>query len=70
MEEKSGKSRKGFASMDPERQKEIASMGGRKAHQNGTAHQWTKDSAKEAGKKGGKAAALSRRKKAAQEEPR
>lgn len=47
------KSRRGFAAMSPERQREIASQGGRAAHQQGVAHKWSADEAKEAGKKGG-----------------
>jgi general stress protein YciG len=47
------KSRRGFAAMSPERQREIASQGGRAAHQQGVAHQWNAAEAKEAGKKGG-----------------
>ncbi|HTM64891.1 MAG TPA: KGG domain-containing protein [Flavipsychrobacter sp.] len=49
------KSKRGFASMDPAKQKEIASKGGRAAHQQGVAHQWSSDEAREAGKKGGEA---------------
>jgi general stress protein YciG len=48
-----GKSRRGFASMDPSRQREIASKGGRAAHQKGTAHEWSSDEARSAGQKGG-----------------
>lgn len=48
-----GKSRRGFASMDPDRQKEIASRGGRAAHEKGTAHEWSSNEAREAGRKGG-----------------
>lgn len=48
-----GKSKRGFASMDPERQREIASKGGRAAHAKGTAHEWSKDEARAAGRKGG-----------------
>lgn len=48
-----GKSRRGFASMDPERQKEIASRGGRAAHAKGTAHEWSSEEARVAGRKGG-----------------
>jgi hypothetical protein len=48
-----GKSRRGFASMDPARQREIASRGGRAAHEKGTAHQWSPDEARVAGRKGG-----------------
>jgi general stress protein YciG len=48
-----GKSRRGFASMDPARQREIASKGGRAAHEKGTAHEWSSDEARDAGRKGG-----------------
>ncbi len=47
------KERRGFASMSPEKQREIASKGGRAAHQKGTAHEWTADEARVAGRKGG-----------------
>jgi len=47
------KERRGFASMSPERQKEIASKGGRAAHAKGTAHEWTPEEARSAGRKGG-----------------
>lgn len=47
------KERRGFASMTPEKQREIASKGGRAAHQKGTAHEWTSDEARQAGRKGG-----------------
>lgn len=43
----------GFASMDPEKQKQIASEGGKAAHESGNAHEFTSEEAKEAGKKGG-----------------
>jgi len=46
-------SNKGFASMDPEQQREIASQGGRASHQKGTGHEWNSDEAREAGRKGG-----------------
>ena len=48
-----GKSKRGFASMDANRQKEIASKGGRAAHAKGTAHEWSSDEARVAGRKGG-----------------
>jgi general stress protein YciG len=48
-----GKSRRGFASMDAARQREIASKGGRAAHAKGTAHEWSSDEARVAGRKGG-----------------
>ena len=47
------KERRGFASMSPEKQREIASKGGRAAHQKGTAHEWTSEEARTAGRKGG-----------------
>jgi len=46
---------RGFASMDRNKQREIASKGGKAAHQKGTAHEWTSDEAREAGRKGGMA---------------
>jgi hypothetical protein len=39
--------------MSPEKQREIASKGGRAAHEKGTAHEWTPDEARQAGRKGG-----------------
>jgi Stress-induced bacterial acidophilic repeat motif len=39
--------------MSPEKQREIASKGGRAAHEKGTAHEWTADEARSAGRKGG-----------------
>ncbi len=47
------KERRGFASMSPEKQREIASKGGRAAHEKGTAHEWSADEARNAGRKGG-----------------
>ena len=49
------KERRGFASMSPEKQREIASKGGRAAHMKGTAHEWTSEEARAAGRKGGRA---------------
>ena len=46
---------RGFASMDRAKQKDIASKGGKAAHQKGTAHEWTSEEAREAGRKGGMA---------------
>jgi general stress protein YciG len=48
--------KRGFASMDPAKQREIASKGGKAAHQKGTAHEFTVEEAREAGRKGGVAA--------------
>jgi general stress protein YciG len=46
---------RGFASMDPTKQREIASKGGKAAHLKGTAHEWSSQEAREAGRKGGMA---------------
>ena len=58
---KKGSSNRGFASMDPQRQREIASEGGRAAHEKGTAHEFTSEEAREAGRKGGQARSQSNR---------
>ncbi len=50
-----GKERRGFAVMNKKLQAEIASKGGRAAHEKGTAHEWTSAEASEAGRKGGSA---------------
>jgi general stress protein YciG len=47
------RSSRGFAAMSPERQKQIASEGGRAAHRLGVAHEWSSDEARNAGRKGG-----------------
>ena len=52
---KTGKSERGFAAMDPERQREIAREGGKAAHQSGNAHEFTSEEARKAGRKGGQA---------------
>lgn len=51
--ERGSRSNRGFAAMDPGKQKEIASEGGRAAHRQGVAHEWSSDEAREAGRKGG-----------------
>jgi general stress protein YciG len=56
----SRKSNRGFASMDREKQKEIASKGGRAAHAQGRAHEFTADEARSAGRKGGEAVSRDR----------
>ena len=58
---------RGFASMDRAKQREIASKGGKAAHQKGTAHEWTSEEAREAGRKGGMAS--HRRRKESTEQP-
>ncbi|KQT12591.1 KGG domain-containing protein [Ramlibacter sp. Leaf400] len=61
-----GKSNRGFASMDPERQRQIASEGGKAAHEKGTAHEFTSEEAREAGRKGGQARSANRKKASTQ----
>lgn len=50
-----GESKRGFASMDETKQREIASKGGKAAHEKGTAHEFDSEEAREAGRKGGEA---------------
>ena len=54
------KARRGFASMDEEKQREIASKGGRAAHEKGTAHEFSSEEAREAGRKGGESVSRDR----------
>ncbi|HJT98694.1 MAG TPA: KGG domain-containing protein [Rhodanobacteraceae bacterium] len=51
---------RGFASMDQEKQRSIASLGGRAAHQQGTAHEFSSEEARAAGRKGGEAVSANR----------
>ena len=51
---------RGFASMNSERQKEIARKGGRAAHEKGKAHEFTPDEARQAGRKGGEKVSVNR----------
>jgi general stress protein YciG len=53
-------SERGFASMDEDKQREIASKGGKAAHEKGTAHEFTSEEAREAGRKGGQAVSQNR----------
>lgn len=46
---------RGFAGMDEDKQRDIASEGGKAAHESGNAHEWDSEEAQEAGRKGGKA---------------
>lgn len=55
-----GKSRRGFASMTPERQREIARKGGKTAQERGSAHRFTSEEAQAAGRKGGLAVSRNR----------
>lgn len=52
--------KRGFASMDEDKQREIATKGGKAAHEKGTAHEFTSEEAKEAGRKGGEAVSQDR----------
>jgi general stress protein YciG len=63
-----GKQDRGFASMDRSKQREIASKGGRAAHLKGTAHEWTSEEAREAGRKGGMASHRTHQQEIAQEQ--
>lgn len=56
----SGTRNRGFASMDREKQREIARKGGRAAHEKGTAHEFTTDEARAAGRKGGERVSTNR----------
>src|SRR6202011_3085626 len=56
----SGTRNRGFASMDREKQREIARKGGRAAHEKGTAHEFTSDEARAAGRKGGERVSANR----------
>lgn len=55
-----GKSNRGFAAMDRQKQREIASKGGKAAHEKGTAHEFTSEEARAAGRKGGEAVSQNR----------
>ena len=66
-EDKVAKEDRGFASMDRAKQREIASKGGKAAHQKGTAHEWTSEEARDAGRKGGIASHRRRREMMAQQ---
>lgn len=59
--------RRGFGGMDPEKQRAIAHLGGKAAHKKGTAHTWTSEEARAAGRKGGQASHFSRGKGKAEE---
>jgi general stress protein YciG len=59
METQSTRTR-GFASMSAEKQREIARKGGRAAHERGTAHEFTADEARAAGRKGGERVSANR----------
>jgi uncharacterized protein len=62
-----GTSKRGFASMDAEKQRQIASKGGKAAHEKGTAHEFTSEEARQAGRKGGEARGKARQAKSQEE---
>jgi general stress protein YciG len=51
---------RGFASMDEDKQRDIASQGGKAAHESGNAHEFDSNEAREAGRKGGEAVSQDR----------
>ncbi len=59
-EHTNNRSRRGFASMDTEKRREIASKGGKAAHEKGTAHEFDSQEARSAGQKGGTIASRDR----------
>ncbi len=63
------KKRRGFAVMDPKRVSEIASKGGKAAHAAGTAHEFSREEAREAGRKGGYATHARRKSRSGQGAP-
>ena len=54
---------RGFASMDPAKQREIASKGGKAAHKKGTAFEWDSKSGAAAGRKGGTASGVNKKRR-------
>lgn len=60
MENQQAPRARGFAAMDMERQREIARKGGRAAHERGTAHEFSSQEARDAGRKGGVSVSVNR----------
>ena len=60
-EDQVAKEDRGFASMNRSKRREIARKGGKAAHQKGTAHEWTREEARKAGRKGGRTSQLRKR---------
>lgn len=61
---------KGLAAMDPVRRRVIAALGGRAAHAQGRAHQWTPEEARRWGRRGGRVSQRRRRARLLQQEKR
>jgi len=59
-EQKSQPAKRGFAAMDQNQQRQIASKGGQAAHQKGTAHEFDSEEARRAGQKGGEVVSRNR----------
>ncbi len=59
-EQKQQHGKQGFASMDEQKQHDIASKGGKAAHEQGKAHEWDSEEAREAGRKGGQSVSQDR----------
>ena len=57
---KGNSSKRGFASMDPEHQRQIAREGGKAAHKLGVAHEFNSEEARQAGRKGGETVSANR----------
>ncbi|RJG08244.1 KGG domain-containing protein [Massilia cavernae] len=55
-----GQAKRGFAAMDENQQRAIASKGGQAAHQKGTAHEFDSEEARRAGQKGGEVVSRNR----------
>jgi uncharacterized protein len=62
------KENRGFASMDRDKQRAIASKGGRAAHEQGKAHEFNSEEARIAGRKGGRATHAGRRRSLVEEQ--
>jgi uncharacterized protein len=59
-QEDAGREPRGFAGMAESKQRQIASRGGKAAHEKGTAHEFTRDEARKAGRKGGESVSQNR----------
>lgn len=63
-------SKRGFASMDERKQREIASKGGKAAHMSGHAHEFTPEEAREAGRKGGESRSIKKQSRGTMQQKR
>jgi general stress protein YciG len=60
MADKDTKGKRGFASMDPEKRREIARRGGRTVHGRGTGYTFTQEEQRKGGERGGRALSQNR----------